>query len=264
MSAKQHKSFWVPCLSSAAGSCLTMANWQEAGVNTVSLHLDELLLKPGLAVLRQMSDLRQYMGWQGELILNASLLKEDKAGTYRLRSSYDGAVLSLDVAALFELAVSLMPDKIILPIGSAAYYDSYWHQLPETICAFWPEADSDFSKNNICYFLEHNKADDSACFIQGEIDLSQLKQLSVTRSLWIESDVPARDAVAGKVYSHAGSFNLLDPAMANAHLPLDELCQCSTCSQSLTRAYLHHLLQHTPLLAQRFLVMHNSWHVMHI
>ncbi len=49
-----------------------------------------------------------------------------------------------------------------------------------------------------------------------------------------------------RLSSERMNFNVLDPN-----------CSCPTCTQKLTRAYLHHLLQHTPLLCQRFLILHN-------
>ena len=38
---------------------------------------------------------------------------------------------------------------------------------------------------------------------------------------------------------------------------IDPECTCPTCSQQFTKAYLHHLLQQTPLLCHRLLIQHN-------
>ena len=73
----------------------------------------------------------------------------------------------------------------------------------------------------------------------------------------IESDKPAADALQGIIYTQTGTFNLLDEDNREAFSALDAECDCPTCRAGYTRAYLHHLLQHTPLLAQRFLMMHN-------
>lgn len=39
--------------------------------------------------------------------------------------------------------------------------------------------------------------------------------------------------------------------------PLQKTCACPTCKLNLTKAYLHHLWFEVPLLAQRYLAMHN-------
>ncbi len=71
------------------------------------------------------------------------------------------------------------------------------------------------------------------------------------------SDKPAQDAYQGLIDSHEGCFEILHLSFERDLRLLDEHCHCQTCSQGFTRAYFHHLLQHTPLLAQRMLIEHN-------
>jgi queuine tRNA-ribosyltransferase len=52
-------------------------------------------------------------------------------------------------------------------------------------------------------------------------------------------------------------YSILDSQFEQDFRLLSENCDCQTCKAGFTRSYLHHLLQHTPLLAQRFLVIHN-------
>jgi hypothetical protein len=78
--------------------------------------------------------------------------------------------------------------------------------------------------------------------------------------LWTEglvSDKPAHDAHQGIFYDNTHIANILDKQFEKDLSLLSPDCQCETCSEGFTRAYLHHLLQHTPLLAQRFLAVHN-------
>jgi Queuine tRNA-ribosyltransferase len=77
---------------------------------------------------------------------------------------------------------------------------------------------------------------------------------------WTEdqvSDQPAIDAIDGRFYFETTSANILDSEFEKDLGLLDKNCQCETCAQGFTRAYLHHLFEHTPLLAQRFLLSHN-------
>jgi hypothetical protein len=71
------------------------------------------------------------------------------------------------------------------------------------------------------------------------------------------SHLPAIDAFAGRFYALGESLNILDSNFEQDFNPLSSHCNCETCEQGSTRAYLHHLYQHTPLLAQRYLLIHN-------
>lgn len=81
-------------------------------------------------------------------------------------------------------------------------------------------------------------------------------------SPFLEVDEPAEYGFQGLVYTQNGVLDLKENTVAQAHISLENTCNCTVCKQSLTRAYLHHLYLHTPLLAQRFLIVHNvSWYI---
>ena len=115
------KTGFIPLLTTPAGSCLTMANWQQAGVKTLSLRLEQLLMKPGLSVLQACKDLRSWCGWQGNLVLNALFSLPEQEGIFSIRSQYDGSVQYLQSASVFELIAHLQPDRVILPAGDPSY-----------------------------------------------------------------------------------------------------------------------------------------------
>lgn len=71
------------------------------------------------------------------------------------------------------------------------------------------------------------------------------------------TDVPAAQGLAGFFITASGYESISAEEFSNAFTPLAADCSCPVCTQGLTRAYLHHLYAHTPLLAQRFLVQHN-------
>ena len=69
---------------------------------------------------------------------------------------------------------------------------------------------------------------------------------------------PANDAISGLIYRIRGdNFSICDSKYALDFTKLDEHCECPACSEQYTRAYFHHLFQHTPLLCHRWLIMHN-------
>ena len=204
-----------PLLTSQAGVCLTMDNWQEIGVQAGIFSLEALMTKPGIEVLKSFRDLRHYTGWNGKIILYVGLKSKTSTGDYVIRSPYDGGRITLTQAGLLDLIQHLQADKII--------------GLNEDL-----ESATDFVS-------EHDK--------------------------------PAADAFQGFIYEspssfrqtslkHVASYSLLEPSNAIDFSPLALNCACPTCQGGATRAYLHHLLQHTPLLAQRLLIMHNVFFVM--
>ena len=84
--------------------------------------------------------------------------------------------------------------------------------------------------------------------------IRELRRLGVE---YVSSNVPASDACNGRIYSDDGLIVLKDDAYRMDFNTIDKTCSCPTCDQQLTRAYLHHLFDHTPLLCQRFLIQHN-------
>lgn len=190
-----YRSF-APRLTSQGGACLTLANWQQIGVDQAIFSVEALIVKPGIEVLKSFQDLKHYTGWTGRVILEVDLKVKTASGDYAIRSPYDGSLIQLSELELLD-------------------------------------------------FIEHLKADEVIWF---EADLH----------LWAwDPDKPAADAIQGLIYSQSGEFSLLDLTNRAEFSLLDQACQCPTCTSGLTRAYLHYLLQHTPLLAQRYLVMHN-------
>ena len=78
------------------------------------------------------------------------------------------------------------------------------------------------------------------------------------------SNQVALDTMVGRVYQGREVYSILDASYVMNFEALAPDCHCDACEQGVTRAYIHHLLPHTPLLAQRFLMMHNMWQMSHI
>ena len=266
----------IPVLTTHAGTCLTTENWQEAGIKTASFHLSSLLMKPGIEFLSTLPDLATYVGWNETLVLNASLPKMSADGRYTLCSQYDGRRTHYSVEEILALIVKLQPHMVILPEGVRHDNESLWKSLPETIFPFLPVRelpDSSETRGHGIYFSYDKNESSSSMLLQqieqykartiyigGELDLPLMLDLVSNGVRFVESDLPAEDARLGKVYCSEGVILLQDNAMTMQFENMDAKCQCPTCSQQLTRAYLHHLLEHTPLLCQRFLVQHNAYY----
>lgn len=234
----------IPVLSSQAGVCLTLQNWQQAEVTHGVYYLEALLTKPGMSVLQGFSDLRSYTAWPGTIILNACMTAVSASGDYVVCSPYDGSKIKISKQDLFALISHLQADYVIWP-------------TPMVDELIFCDSTSKFLVPGINNFEDGT----SLFYLIGDANLDEMKAILMrdsATSIWFESDKPAADALQGKIYTQSdGVFNLLEPQYREEFLPLDESCCCYTCKEGYTRVYLHHLLQQTPLLAQRFLILHN-------
>ena len=69
--------------------------------------------------------------------------------------------------------------------------------------------------------------------------------------------LPTRTARMGTAFSSEGRLNLRNARFAHDHAPIDERCDCPTCSGGYTRAYVHHLVRQKEMAASILLSMHN-------
>ncbi|CAM2971372.1 hypothetical protein [Legionella worsleiensis] len=266
--------YYVPLVTTEAGSCLTCANWQEVGVDVIACNLDELLLKPGAVLLQKIDNLAHYLGWTGRVIVNASRLRANKEGIFTLVSPYDGARIKLNYAELFEIVNRIKPDVFIVPVNTINDAPYLWETVHSTIKVFIPANDL---VNHPCpkshgvyihcaeeklnhHVLEHvSRWTHLSCYVSGYFHGNELGQLRAQGVEYIETNAPALAGLEGKAYCGKEIMDLRDASYELDFDRLDSLCSCPTCSAQLTRAYLHHLYLNTPLLAQRFLIQHNAF-----
>lgn len=264
----------VPVLTTEGGLCLTMANWQEAHVGMASCHLDALLMKPGLDILFRQQSLASYFGSPMPLALNAHTLFRRPDCLFEVRSLYDGRTTRITLETLFDLIVTLAPTAVILPKDLGALDMARFESLPETIMPFIHASTLNRS-HGVCFAqddpverlgaLRRHRIEypDKPCYMTGEVHLSLMFECFEQGASFVETDKPAYDGDHGIAYGHEGEMDISSADFAHQYTPLDERCSCHTCSHHLTKAYLHHLWHHTPLLCQRFLVQHNVVFVMH-
>jgi queuine tRNA-ribosyltransferase len=267
---------WVPILTTEAGLSLTSMNWQEANLSTVVYYLDALLLKPGLPLLTKMTDFARYTNWSQDIILNASRLKANKAGIITLISPFDGSKQRLDYEQLINLVHHLKPQRVILPEGVLNNYPQIWDQWNQEIIPYLSVNDLELAtpplihglyvdlKNGLAHIKEHTQHyKNRPHYVQGELSLDLINELRLLGIDYVESDTPSHMGLQGLVYDSDGVIDLRGAVYATDFNRINDHCQCTTCSSKLTRAYLHHLLNHTPLLCQRFLIQHNATFIQH-
>ncbi|ARM34919.1 tRNA-guanine transglycosylase [Legionella longbeachae] len=264
---------YIPILTSEAGLCLTSKNWQEVNVTAASYSLESLLCKPGIEVLKKITDIGHYLACPGFVIFNGMSLVVNKEGLVVLKSPYDGSKIKVTLFDLLELIQHLNPKAVILPKNILNNVPQFWDHWNGSIFPFFHQ--NDVEKQNISqpygiYFnAENSKLDweqlarwpNIPRYISGSFEPGYIQELTHQGVEFVETDEPAKDALQGKVYTQSGAIDLTDLNTQMQFEPIDAKCICPTCSQQFTRAYLHHLLQHTPLLCQRFLIQHNVFYV---
>lgn len=271
---------YIPILTSKAGSCLTPKNWQEVKVTAASYSLECLLHKPGYDVLRNIKVLSEYLAWPGGIILNAMSLVTNKEGVYVLKSPYDGSKVKHTFFEIMELLHWLKPEIVLLPKKSIDEFLRFENNWNNSIMPFFHADDLEKQKIKKAHGIYFDLNGESKCngpakwqwedlnrwshlprYILGAFN-PELVQGFVNKEIeFIETDEPANAAMQGIVYSKEGIVDLMNPQSRMQFTCIDKDCACPTCSQQLTRAYLHHLLRHTPLLCQRFLIQHNAYYV---
>ncbi len=241
-SAKKSTGF-IPVATSNAGGCLTAMNWQETKANGLAFYLDALLMKPGYSQLLQVPSLGSYFGWFGSTVIDATRMTPITSNLYQLRNRFDGGITKYTHEEIATLLAVLKPDMLVVSADKPFFSQN----LPTTTAVMT---------------LLDESANDSlhdACYLSGDYDCAQLAALAPNFQGFIQSDKPANDGISGRVYTGNTSISILDKRYENQHQTLAVDCTCPSCDQQFTRAYFHHLLQHTPLLAQRLLVQHNIY-----
>lgn len=69
--------------------------------------------------------------------------------------------------------------------------------------------------------------------------------------------LPSRIARTSSLYTMQGRFNVSNAPYRRAFVPIDEECDCYTCT-NYTRAYLHHLFRSKEILAATLATIHNE------
>ncbi|MCR9192115.1 MAG: queuine tRNA-ribosyltransferase family protein [Gammaproteobacteria bacterium] len=255
---------FVPTITTPAGGCLTRDNWQALGIDMVSCALDSLLMKPGFEALSKVEDLKTYVGWDKDLVLDATMLRFDKEDRCTVQSTYDGARTQVTLEQFWALVQQLRPTLLLLPEVEL---------IPEwstDILPFFPVNQADaLSGSQACGLYlsaeewmtqqEKWKRLMLPLYLQDDKGMLSFIDLDHTATLYYASEKPAADAYEGTVYQVQSTERILDDKFRLAFEPLDPNCACPTCLQKCTGAYLHHLLQHTPLLCQRLLILHNIY-----
>ncbi|MFJ1267179.1 tRNA-guanine transglycosylase [Legionella lytica] len=255
---------YIPVGTSEAGLCLTAENWLEAKVNTLSFSLEFLLYKPGLTLLKKIPSLPKYLGWFGAIILNASSLKANREGTYLLKSPFDGSKTKITAMELVELIKHLNPDAVILPKKILQDSPQIWAILPESIMPFFNAEDlrhHPLTQKHGVYFTEANDSFTQWAhlprYVMGDFNEEAIRHLRAQGIEFVETDEPVKAGFHGKVYSQQGEIDLTNKDAEMQFDIIDSSCICPVCKQQFTKAYFHHLIEHTPLLCQRFLIQHN-------
>ena len=68
--------------------------------------------------------------------------------------------------------------------------------------------------------------------------------------------IPTRHARNGQIYTHSGVVRIKNSQYINDLEPLDDACECYTCT-NFTRSYIRHLFNCNEILGARLATIHN-------
>lgn len=252
--------------ASPASSCLTTQDLIRANVKSISIDLGALLVRPGLDFFMQTSDLRKYLGWDGKIFINGSRLAFSNSGKIQIKSEFDGAKKIYSSQQLIAFFNKISIDGVLLPRNmkdnipiNPGYYFAHTEYKPGFGIYF---SQPIYSMQNIQEFI--NSHPNSAKYLVANIDLNLHSKLGVHPSLMIENSKFCEDAYQGIVYRDDFQQSILATNAEFDFKLLSENCNCYSCEQGFTVAYLHHLFKHTPLLCQRLLISHNVFYASHL
>lgn len=109
------------------------------------------------------------------------------------------------------------------------------------------------SQAQLLHVLQHLEVQALVLPKNGVANFSRFEHIDDTR---IELDAFCK-AHAGEFWDGQGYADIQNPQYRLDTRILAEDCTCKICRTPFTKSYLHHLYQETPLLAERYLALHN-------
>jgi queuine tRNA-ribosyltransferase len=221
------------------GLSLSERDYERSNTQGLVYRLDRLLMRPGFDALFERIQWRSLGAWGKPVLIDASTLAMDSDMQITVVNDFDGSRRRYSAEQCVALLAKLAVDGICIhPSWEAITQEQT--PIPWIIPAALP---------NSFRFPEGGR---SLVFVE---EHSQWE--AITQSDIAISECPVQDAVAGMVYEGLQPFSIMDTCFEKDYQPLQQDCTCHTCQQGFTRAYLHHLYQHTPLLCYRLLAIHN-------
>lgn len=261
--ANMKNKHWLPVLSDNMCQVLTPKQLTYLGVNMVSIHLAHLLSRPYLQKMDKKKLLASFFpgDFRRVLNLNPSVALKPKftQNGYQFRSPIDGHKVEVDYLECFKELKHAAIDLWILPLGA---YELASDEIKANSYVFDTKdlnQQSTFFKAYPHYKKDLLVNDETSTYLCGKLSRAQIKDYFAKGVEFIETGTPIEEALSGKLYLREDNYiDIHDSIYALDYRPIESECGCSTCQQ-FTRAYLHHLSANTPLLSQRFQVIHNIY-----
>ena len=76
--------------------------------------------------------------------------------------------------------------------------------------------------------------------------------------------IPTRSGRTGKLFTKLGEINIKNARHKYDPRPIEFSCLCHTCSNGISRSYLHHLFRTNEMLGTIYCTIHNLFHYMEL
>jgi queuine tRNA-ribosyltransferase len=273
MNRKKIMMQWVPSLSSRI-QFLNYLDWQRLGIDSFSIDWAQCLMRPGLNNIQKLNDLNALFPVKKGLVHVGlrSLLKPtitDNGATFR--SGLDGGELELNYSQVLTLLTQYQLTPVINDIQTAKSmlgktdlkgFIPYTlaQQATKHIKGFYLAYEDWNDFNDLITEIKSLKGQfpDKALYLEGAFTPTQWCQVQQVGIDYMASQSPFMDAQKGIVYEKQAMLDLKSPIYQFDLKTISDNCGCLCCGQ-FSRSYLHHLIEHTPLLAQYYLSLHNAY-----
>lgn len=145
-------------------------------------------------------------------------------------------------------------------------YDELQRLESVASCVFYPSDLADAAKiqpfmrilfRDACHEINtYDSQSEQKLYITDVDDINDWDYLCQKDKIWVESDLALSKASESVAFVNRKLLALDKLCYQQDYQPLSSSCKCYTCSH-FTRAYLHHLLKQTPLLAIKLVAIHN-------
>lgn len=223
------------------GHYLTEIDWQQVEVSALSYDLETVVFQSQHTEPCWENIPEMVHPWSQSVLIDLRNLSFKKE-MLTIRSPYSGQKYRIDWSTWLRKAIHNLDYYWIIPnaIQSSLPVEEWLSQMPQDKLL---QSNPKFTLPKYWQLLEN----EHSCFMQ---TLDQQHK-------WLLSEQLCQKTAAGWVLDEAGPYQITDPKWEKSTDLLANNCVCEACKLGLQRCYFHHLHSYVPLLANRYLTLHN-------
>ncbi len=224
-----------------SGQYLSEIDWQNAKMNALCYDLDMVVFQPQHSEPDWLRIPQMAHPWQQSLLIDLRPFSFKKE-TLPLQSPFNGQKYRISWSSWLEKAICSLDCYWIMPSNNQL------HSSAQTWLKTLPEDKVLQAVPSLSFPRRwHSFEDSTACLFQSLNG----------KYTWLVADQLCQKTTDGWVLGEFDLYRISDSRWTNSTLHLANHCPCEACDLGLQRGYFHHLYSYVPLLANRYLTLHN-------